>query len=220
MENNRNFKKTMDTFFALDSMLNGQQMPIKLSKKEEGKLIDLLKYALNVSTMKKFDQYIQNTFQSYIKNKKNIILDLCWFDHESVNKNIRKVIMNPLEEGDIIRDDGDMTNLFKLDMLKIFENVKTIKMILCYFEGETYVVSLVSILIILESFSLDKLTLVIADFSESFEYELEREIERVEKLYAITPELEKKYNEQNYDIKIVHKTGENNEKSWCIIEKK
>ena len=220
MENHQYFNRVINAIFALDCLLTGQNMPMKLSIKHVQKVAVLMENAIDPKGMK-FNNYLYETFQSYIKSKTSIIIDLAWLDHESTSKQIAKIIMNTVEEGDVYRVAGDMTNLFKVEMLKIFTNVKIIRMVLCD-EDDIYVVSLESLLGVIKFFQLDKIILVVGEYYYAEDEDLywKECVDRIKQLYPITTELEKRYDEQNYRIKIKHKTGTENQQSWCIIEKK
>ena len=104
------------------------------------------------------------------------------------NKKMINLIMHPLhrDNNKIPRDKGDMTNLFKLELLQIFEYAK--KMVFDFMEtAGKFRISLYSLLSIIRQSSLDEITL------------------RFRIGYAITTELKELYSEANYDISATEK---------------
>ena len=117
--------------------------------------------------------------------------------------------MNKLKRGYQVRSYGDSNNLFKVELLKVFKNIKSIFIDLCGFGG--YTVSLSSLLsLIMESTSLQKIILQIGAQEEKHKFI---------KCYLISSSLEKEYKKQKFNIKIKENTGDRNMYIWCIIDR-
>ena len=111
---------------------------------------------------KQFDDYIYSTFNCFIQNKQQIILDLDRLNNG--DKKMRDLIMYPLDGVDLSeghkekkRKTKKFVNVFRSEIFGIFKNVKTIIIITTDPWGETsYSLSLSLLLSLIESTSLDK----------------------------------------------------------------
>eukprot|EP01084_Bolivina_argentea_P260799 440550_1 len=130
----RNFRKIIHSLFYLDTMIcGGIQRDIKISRNDIKVIKTVFSKILNKATMFSFDNYIFETFASFVQNKTQIILDLdrlsyasddvrCLFLYDWMKTDLYEPYIWP----EVKRKLNDFTNLFRKEMLLIFKNTKTV----------------------------------------------------------------------------------------------
>ena len=208
----------MFVLYVFDFMLSGEQMRAKywagMDPKQIKVLVGLFSNQLNQQTLIKCEPYITGTFNCFIENKTHISLRIDEY-MEDFHPDIRDLVLHPIEKRLINRCDGDYTNLFKLEVLRVFKNVKSIFIDLSDLSLDDgvwkyYGVSFTSLLSIIKLSSLDQIILQLGGMW------IQKE---VLKCYSISSSLEKEYNEQHFKIEIKQSTGAENDYIWCIISR-
>ncbi len=152
---NQNFKKIIYSVSYLDIIISGGNPgSIKVSKDD----VFVIKRLFDNNKMRRvtFDTYIYNTFIAYTHSKKQIVLDLYWLYY--ANSEMRDLVMHKMSKGRDVRVDNDVSNLFKSELLSIFKNVKTVIIRTTNYNGDYwYTLSMICLLSLIESTSLDKI---------------------------------------------------------------
>eukprot|EP01084_Bolivina_argentea_P051376 94496_1 len=136
-----NYHLFFKSLFYFDCLLNGSHLNgyyITVISKKDYKILDeLIKHKLKENDFEnKCPKYINDTFESYANNKKEIILNLHEID---VNlSEISDLMLYPLKKTKIFNPtkwkkqtvyhdiSGEKTNLFKPKLLRLFKNMKRI----------------------------------------------------------------------------------------------
>eukprot|EP01084_Bolivina_argentea_P306569 529775_1 len=112
----------------------------------------------------KYDKYIYDSFDCFVLNKKQIILDLdTLYDEKKKGNKMMDLIMNKMEENDMIletpnfRNDTDDTNFPDKQIFGVFKNVKKLIIKSTRADGYyCYTYSLILLLSLIESTSVEK----------------------------------------------------------------
>eukprot|EP01084_Bolivina_argentea_P261910 442778_1 len=147
----QNFEEFVHRLHYLDNMLTGgRQRNDKLDTRD----ISMMKRLLN-NDFTSIDNYICDTFATFLQSKKCIILDLHELSY--VDHTIRNLIMHDLDESNDKREDNDVTNLLRTELLMKFENVQTVIIISTHPLGTiSYSLGMISLLQMIKSASLDR----------------------------------------------------------------
>ena len=209
IESRSNFQLIITALYYLDTILSGggskDSIDLKMIKTKHIEIIqDLINGTRkNVNILN--DKYIQETFSCFRDGKRSITLNITSVPHWK--REIKDLIMYKIDEDWYKqRDDGDMSNLFKRELIDTFPNLKelTIKT-----NGRHYTFSLSSLLSIITGSSLNK---IILELAEQDYYN------NIKKLYGISSMLRRAYNSVNYEISdLEQNTGKGNEFIWCRI---
>lgn len=147
--------------------------------------------------------------KAFKENKKEIILDLRFLNTSRVNKKIRNLLFYPLErrraKEESKRESTDFTNLFRSDLLKMFENAQS--MIIQSATG-SYSMSMTNLLALISSSNLNKIII------KTRKNKGKNWIDALWKSEADI--LKKQYAEQNYNISV----EEADERAFFSISKK
>ena len=140
---NRNFDTIVTALSYFDSIISGawnnKSTTDLITDKHVSLLIDLFNQSLNdddnnnnqIIEQNEFDGYIKSSFECFIRNKVNIAIN---YSNLNLCRNERMVhlIMHQLEESKdykVMRDENDLINLFKSELLFVFKNVKIMTLI-------------------------------------------------------------------------------------------
>ena len=138
---NKSFSSIVNALSYFDSYISGSynfgwKSPQKnqISDHEISLLICLLNKNDKNDEMEKIepDGYMQSTFNCFIRNKTDIIINCYNLSKSSTNGQIRDLVMNKLEnkkDFKAVRADDDPTNLFQVKLLDLFSNLKSITLI-------------------------------------------------------------------------------------------
>jgi len=188
---------------------------------------NLINNILGKPTTETFDEYIYSTFQCFCQHKKQIILDLYQLDKCADKKmshfKMTDLIMNSLnvrpsyEEKK--RDIGDLSNIFRKELLDIFKNVKSIIIITTHPFGNTsYSLSLSVLLSLIDSISfLDKVIV------KAVSYKKNKDNNWIYSLWSSSSEtIKPEYDAKNYTISIkeVKENVRDIQEYWFVIGKK
>merc|ERR1712228_629678 len=112
----------VSAIFYLDGIVSGGDMSTFRPTKSD---VFILEKLIN----KQIDGYIYDNLNTFIQNKKEIILDLYWLNDDSVNDTIRNLLFYPLEKmksgKGSKRKKKDFTNLFRSELLSLFPNAES-----------------------------------------------------------------------------------------------
>ena len=218
----KNFELIIKALYCLDSMISNGFVDDNLWAKIKTKHVNILKHLTQNKSRNKYDNYVYDTFDCFIRNKHFIHIRVNIIAKSSVNKQMRELIMNPIDswkdanyaKGVKIapRRRKERANLFKRKLFDIFKFAKKVMLQTCY-EDYLWKISLWSVLDIIKRCSLDEIIL---------ELGLQKDYKKLLKIYPISKELIKKYKEANYDIskKLIQNTGFEHGRVWCIISRK
>ncbi len=149
----------------LDAVLSGSENStvnnISISSKEMEMLCNLMEWKLGKHlNMNKYPKYIYDTFDCFCKHKKEITL--CLYYLNKMNKDIIDLVMYNIEKSTKKeREISDKTNLFRKQILDIFENVKNIR-IMCGYGKYSYSLSLLGLLTLIESSGIQQVVIEVA----------------------------------------------------------
>eukprot|EP00488_Nonionellina_sp_1-RS-2012_P000863 TRINITY_DN1385_c0_g1_i1.p1 TRINITY_DN1385_c0_g1~~TRINITY_DN1385_c0_g1_i1.p1 ORF type:complete len:209 (+),score=59.83 TRINITY_DN1385_c0_g1_i1:236-862(+) len=125
-------KSSFIQYIILDTVVTaGHQDELKVSADDVFILSNFMNKLLNKNNeiTKTFDNYLEETFAAFVLNKTHIVLQLLSL-HTLEDSGIRDLLMNAMEERAYAeekrRENKDITNLFKAELLEIFKNVKNI----------------------------------------------------------------------------------------------
>eukprot|EP00488_Nonionellina_sp_1-RS-2012_P000864 TRINITY_DN1385_c0_g1_i2.p1 TRINITY_DN1385_c0_g1~~TRINITY_DN1385_c0_g1_i2.p1 ORF type:complete len:228 (+),score=63.88 TRINITY_DN1385_c0_g1_i2:178-861(+) len=125
-------EKFIHSIYFLDVMVTGGQAHyLEVSADDVFILSNFMNKLLNKNNeiTKTFDNYLEETFAAFVLNKTHIVLQLLSL-HTLEDSGIRDLLMNAMEERAYAeekrRENKDITNLFKAELLEIFKNVKNI----------------------------------------------------------------------------------------------
>merc|ERR1711933_164998 len=150
----QNYEPFIFSLFYIDSLFTGSKIwnDYKISDDDVIIINELFNNILGKSRTKTFDEYIYSTFHSFCQHKKQIILDLYQLDNFADEK-VTDFIMNSLDGVNIKYDeekkryDGDLSNIFRKDILGIFKNIKSLIIITTSETGySSYSLSLLSLI--------------------------------------------------------------------------
>eukprot|EP01084_Bolivina_argentea_P289188 496526_1 len=135
--NGQNFAPFFKALFFFDCMLNGSKMywdgneiP-KMDKEDYIKLKNLIQHKINSNAFRnEYPEYINDTFEAYTNNKKQIILNLHWI-HRYFTE-IETLILYTLADGEVDETLVYRYNLFKPIIFELFPNLVDIKMYCAY----------------------------------------------------------------------------------------
>ena len=195
----------------------------------------LMKNALGKPTTTKFDDYVYSTFQCFVQNKQQIILDLDGLN--DTNNKMRELIMYPLDganlkkgEKEKKRDIADFINIFRSETFKILKNVKNVIIMTTDVTGEiSYSLSLSLLLSLIKSTSLEKVIVKATTFNgndsdlneDDDEYDSDKEYNWIFSLWSSSSSIIKKeYDESNYIISMREVDHDYQMEYWFVINKK
>eukprot|EP01083_Nonionella_stella_P107089 309764_1 len=164
----QNFEKIIRSLLYLDVLVTGGRVSLaKTMTAHDLFVIEcLINGTLNPNeTKKRFDDYIGSTFEAFTRSKKQIVLNLKMLDR--ANKQVTDLFMNPLDVRDlrfqdieeIEREDDDLRNLCKPQVFEIFKNVQTVVFLTADSRGDSYSISMSSLLSLMKLVSLDNVIL-------------------------------------------------------------
>ena len=151
-----------------------------------------------------FDEYIYSTFQCFCQHKNQIILDLYQLD-KNADKRMTDLIMNSSDKVNLYHNEekkrvfGDLSNMFRTELLGMFKNVKTMIMITTSSDGQySYSFSLSVLLSLTDSISfLDKVIV------KAVIYGSNKDNNWIYSLWSSSSEIIKQeYDAKNYTISI------------------
>ena len=176
IQSNKNFKTIITALYCLDQIISGDYMSEEswngINKEHINILMHFIGFvsSLDDNDNQKYDNYIYQTVNCFIQNKRQININLYKINKDFVNSKIRDLMMHSLEEEDedkkdfvlSSRDVFDPTNLFKRELLDIFKFTKKITLRL-YHEYRKlkyrYRISLWSLLSMIRKSSLEQIIL-------------------------------------------------------------
>ena len=143
-----------------DKMISGGDMLKKVKGKK--KFFDILKalidFSLDRSNKPKFDPYIIDSFHSLRQHKRKLVFEL--YHLSFVDKNIRNLVLYSCEHrmhsNESKREFGDLTNLFRAELLSIFPNVEEVIIKTSYATNYSYSLPMSNLLSIISSSSLNR----------------------------------------------------------------
>ena len=214
METSKNFEKLIKILYCFDSITSGQWVDDKLWNNMTKSDVNILSHLFDIYCSKehnrKYDGYIYQTYQCFIKHKQQIHIRLYYID--DINEDMRNLIMHPMEDDDksIGRICGDVTNLFRKKLLEIFHYATKIVFDLSDY-NYVYRISLESLLSIIEKSSVEEIVLVLGYQSD---------YNKLCSIYPLSEELKERYNKAKYNISdLKQKAGYNNQRVVCVISK-
>ncbi len=190
---NNNYQKIIYALVYLDMCITGGEVKdIKVSQHDILVIKNLFSNILNETTTVTFDKYILDTFDAFIQHKKRVYLAFNRLEH--ANSDIRDLLMNKMEKGiDKTRKEDDFTNLFHSQLLSIFKNVKVMRI----WTSTEYCLSMIGLLSLIQSSSLDKITVVSSGKDNWIKKLWNAEKETLEKQYETRMHRIKKKKEDN-----------------------
>eukprot|EP01083_Nonionella_stella_P189925 703451_1 len=208
----QNFHESVAAMYYLDAILTGSYGIDKLPKNKTNKIY--LSALLNRSKKDaRIDPYIYDTFEGYIKHKKQIILDLHRLSNDKVDKDILDLILYPLGKGKGERDDEDTTNLLREETVQIFKYTEKIFISSGWLRSQ-YPLSMSGLLCLVKQTSWEQITVKAVKRrwnKDSWISSLWRNKEK---------ELKKQWKQQNYNIKYKQNEGKyEREEHWLMIDK-
>ena len=225
----QNYQKFIFTLFYFDSLITGatlwkvtDNVVLKASDDDVIIIKELVNYILGKPTTKTFDEYIYSTFQCFCQHKKQIILDFPELD-EDADKKLTYLIMNSLHwrryDEEKQRDDGDLSNMFRKEILGIFKNVKSMIIITTSTTGYfSYSLSLSVLLSLIDSISfLDKVIV------KAVSYKKNKDNNWIYSLWSSSSEpIKQEYDAKNYTISIkkIEEGIYGYQEYWFVINKK
>ena len=222
VETRQNFESFIASLCCLDNLLSGGHLDRNfwrynlMDNKNYDKILqNIFEMAKNIDKDNDYDPYLCSTLKCFLENKTNIILNF-----DALGKNFKRGLPKNVAQLFIYKFRGnqpkpknsdDVANLFKVELLDMFKNVRSIKMELCrlFF---SCTVSLMALLSIIRLFPLDIIILEIAKHGSDI-------CDELNVIYPITTELRKKYKDWNYNINLKYNTGKDNKYIWCIIQR-
>ena len=226
----KNFKVIVIALAYFDSMISGSSISKKVSRDitdKHASLISSLFYQfLNKKEEKNMiglDEYIKSSFQCFVQNKVNICLSYPYLgDVFQVNEKMRNLILYKLESNldfKISRDDGDLTNLLRIELLRVFHNVRTVELITNIAGGNkkgSITISMISLLSVIKDTSLQRIFILsYGDDRENDKYESWQSY-----LWKLSSsKLMDKYSKLNYKIDLKYKIGFRNKYHGFVINK-
>ena len=215
METSKNFEKLMKILYCFDSITSGIRVDDKLWNNMTKSDVNILSHLFDIYCSKehnrKYDGYIYQTYQCFIKHKQQIHIRL--FSIRNINEDMRNLIMHPMERDkeSIGRICGDVTNLFRKKLLEIFHYATKIVFDLSYVYDYVYRISLESLLSIIEKSSVEEIVLVLG-YQEDYN--------KLCSIYPLSEELKERYNKAKYNISdLKQKAGRDNKFVVCVISK-
>ena len=209
-ETNENFEEFVGPLCYFDAMLSGYLSDeldgLKICDKEIELISSLMKWKLGHTQQMKYPKYIYDTFECFCMHKTQIILHL--FALEDMNEGLRDLILYGLERSKRSRMIGDKTNLFRKEILDIFENVNSLIFPFC----QKYSFSMLGLLQLIESSEIQKVTI-------RFTYEEDNWFSRLSKSSEWMDDINAKYKEKNWKIKYETDLSERTCKYWVSIDK-
>ena len=206
LETGKNYEDITKPITVFDACISGQvDIPSADPSKKYGKVITQLINAQITGEAAQIDQYIMDTFNSFIKHKKKIDIKVEYVikkvkDKELVNNIINKGESTEYKHGktDVIRRESkDMTNLINSKIIKMFTNVQEIEMTIneMFNNNNIYTISLIGLLSIIESTSIKRVEI-------SMYWKKKAGISWLSALWkSSSNELIQKYNNMGFDIK-------------------
>eukprot|EP01084_Bolivina_argentea_P306808 530231_1 len=216
-----NFENCIGVLYYFDAMLTGARKgsvrQINISNKEKKLLLHLWKRSLGhieEQQQQKYAKYIYDTFKCFRNHKKQINLGLASL--KTMNEEFRNLIMYNIEGGPSgnqrfkKREFTDKTNLFRKEVLEVFQNVKTVIFRFNY----DYSLSMLDLLELIESSEVEQ---VIIRFNNANDNWFTRSSVCSEWMHDINV----KYKEKHYELKYVTKDVQNWDKRrfWIQIDK-
>eukprot|EP01084_Bolivina_argentea_P226785 383034_1 len=98
---------------------------LDISSSEIKVIKELFSWKRGQSFSQKLDQYVYQTFDAFLKHKKQIVIDLYQLG-EAKTKDMIDLILYSLEKGTKERSYDDKTNLLRSETIGIFTNVKKV----------------------------------------------------------------------------------------------
>eukprot|EP01084_Bolivina_argentea_P297767 513044_1 len=197
MQSDTDLKKYVSVLGDLDVMLTGGYVKNMQNDSDLMILKELFSYKLGKKTTQLMgNDYIHETFSAFAKRKRQIVLDL---DHLSTakNKNFIGLVMHKMSEGADVKLDHDVSNLFRPELLLIFNNVKTITIKTTDSYGRyCFALSMIGLLSLIESKSLDQIIIQAVTYKKD-------KYNWIESLWNVNKEIiTNKYNIKNYNINV------------------
>ena len=216
----QNYEDFISALCYLDRMISGAHL--EESKDEYVLLIsDLMNNIIGKKTIRKYDSYIYDTFECFIINKRQMVLDLPELYKVKTNNKMIDLIMNGMERNRYWerkeRGDNDATNLFVCEIFKVFKNIKNIIIITTTDNGlYCYTFSIVLLLWLIESTSVEKLIVKAVCYWNGNEYDSWLHL-----LWNKSSSfLKQQYQQKNYDItKKRIKNHDDEDEDWLEIIK-
>ena len=180
IENNLNLEKVIGAMTVLDNCVSG-------GIDRDTKISGSCGYGINVNVLfdyilfgkkaKKWNQYVYDTFQCFVKNKTEMIVGIrllaqCVEDELLLNLIFSKIDKNNEE----VMDETNLTNMMRPEIFKIFENLQEI-----YFSSWDYPFSLFAFLSLITSTTMKKAVIYaqpdgwLSDLWSSYEKEIVEE---------------------------------------------
>jgi len=104
IESNKNFKTIITALYCLDMMISGEHISREswkgVNKEHVNILVHLIDFvsSLDDNDNQKYHNYIYQTVNCFIQNKRQINIDLDELNEDFVNSKIRDLIMHSLEK--------------------------------------------------------------------------------------------------------------------------
>merc|ERR1712228_314518 len=121
-----NFETFFVSLFYFDAMVTAKKYmhKLKINSNQRGVIKSLIKWRLEQKKDPKMNEYLYQTFDAYTKNKKQIEIDYYYLSR--AKESMYNLIVHSLEKGAKPNDENDTVNLFRPELGKIFQNVKTV----------------------------------------------------------------------------------------------
>ena len=196
-----------------------------VSTKQISSLMNIFTYILSQTGKRKYPAYLYSVFRCFVEHKRHIQLR---FDClETYQKAMRSLIMNQLDKNNYTSDnvyiikerkEGDISNLFRDQLLQIFTNVTTVTIHTGYYDhymsndtDNKYTFSLLSLLSLIAESRLEKLLVIGGEWLNwSSEYDWKQEPKDL---------IEQKYNQSGYSIKVELIESWGYKEYHCVIER-
>ena len=210
METGNNYQTITKALTIFDACTAGSTwIPCAEEGGKYGKTVSMLIKGKIREKKAGIDQYILNTFQSFINNKKEININIEGIMENIKDKELLNNILVKTEEEEvskwvygstefILREETDKTNLLHPQLIKLFTNAKEISMTMNQSwpdHKNIYTFSLLGLLSIIQGTRIKKVTM-------SIDWRKEYGVSWFKAVWnSVSEEMMKKYHEKEFDIK-------------------
>ena len=218
LKSQKNLRFIVNLLYVLDGIISNGWIHPNMWKKIDKMHIKVLQHLMKYEgfgdenqdkSVMDLDPYIYESWGCFIQSKQHLHIRLHALDMGTfINREMTDLIMHSIvkdwEWGNEARDAGDMTNLIKAETLKVFKYTRQITLRLSRFR-----ISLQSLLSLIKHYNLERIDLVLG---------LQKDYDKLCKIYNISLTLKEAYNAQNYEITdLLQNVGPNNIYVGCTI---
>merc|ERR1712228_555751 len=122
LQTKQNFESFIKPLYYLDAMITAKNFTFsnfKPGKNAKGVLKHLFKWKMGQNPEPKMDNYLYETFEAFIRNKEQIMIDLA--NLNLAKESMYKLIMHSIKHGAQSKDESDKTNLIRYELASILQ---------------------------------------------------------------------------------------------------